>query len=80
MPDYTKLSDAFTPGAPIIITFRQPSAMISVSGIFQDKSTEGVLIETENNGYGKAPATRYLLFCQWLSIQSIVFVPQIKRG
>ncbi len=76
MSDFTKLSDAFTPGVPIIITFRQPSALISVSGIFHDKSTEGVLIETETNGYNHIPATRYLLFCQWLAIQSIIFVPQ----
>ncbi len=80
MPEYTRLDDAFTPGAHVIITFRQPSAIISVSGIFHDKSTEGVLIETENNGYGNIPSTRYLLFCQWLAIQSIVFVPRSKLG
>ncbi|HEY7126652.1 MAG TPA: hypothetical protein VH540_22130 [Ktedonobacterales bacterium] len=78
MLDFTKLSDAFIPGTPIIVTFRQPSALVSVSGIFHDKSTEGILIETETNGYGHIPATRYLLFCQWLAIQSIIFVPSSK--
>jgi hypothetical protein len=78
MSDYTRLSDAFTPGAQVIITFRQPSAMISVSGIFLDRDKDGVLIETENNGYGNVPSTRYLFFCQWYAIQSIIFVPQSK--
>lgn len=78
MSDYTLLSDAFTPGATIIITFRQPSTLVSIIGTFHDKSTEGILIETETNGYGHIPSTRYLLFCQWLAIQSIIFVPQSK--